>query len=282
MGLQKRRLPRKSGQNCASMATMAKPDFPLFDTHVHLDMLPAGFDLAEEVALAQGRGIRRFLIPGVSPEGWPHLVAVASQVTGALTAPGLHPMAAHLWGERTAEDLTGLLAAENAVAVGEIGLDGQLDFPPPAVQEKAFRGQLRLARESGLPVVLHCRRATGRLLEILREEGAGKRGGIWHGFSGSRETAEAAIELGFALSFGGPLTWPGARRSPEVLKMLPAEWIVIESDAPDLPPHPHRGEPNRPAYLALVAERIAALRGWSPEETAHITTANACRVLGLS
>jgi TatD DNase family protein len=264
------------------MSDMPSPDFPLFDTHVHLDMLPAGFDLAEEVALAQGRGIRRFLIPGVSPEGWPHLVAVASQVPGALIAPGLHPLAAHLWTESTAEELTRLLSSDNAVAVGEIGLDGQLVYPPPAVQEKAFRGQLRLARETGLPAVLHCRKATGRLLTILREEGAGKRGGIWHGFSGSRETAEAAIELGFALAFGGPLTWPGARRSPEVLKMLPAEWIVIESDAPDLPPHPHRGESNRPAYLALVAERVAALRGWSIKETAHITTANACRVLGLS
>ncbi len=264
------------------MWDMTEPDSPLFDTHVHLDMLPAGFDLAEEVALAQARGVRRFLIPGVSPEGWPHLAAVASQVAGGLTAPGLHPLAAHLWSETTAEKLTRLLAADNAVAVGEIGLDGQLDFPPSTVQEKAFRGQLRLARESGLPVVLHCRKATGRLLEILREEGAVEHGGIWHGFTGSRETAEAAIGLGFALSFGGPLTWPGARRSPEVLKILPAEWIVIESDAPDLPPHPHRGEPNRPAYLALVAERVAALRGWSPEETARITTANACRVLGLN
>ncbi len=263
------------------MANMAEPDFPLFDTHVHLDMLPAGFDLAEEVALAERRGVRRFLIPGVSPRGWPHLVSVASQVAGGLTAPGLHPLAAHLWSESTADELTGLLAAENAVAIGEIGLDGQLDFPPAGVQEKAFRGQLRLARETGLPVVLHCRKATGRLLEILREEGAGECGGIWHGFSGSRETAAAAIELGFALAFGGPLTWPDARRAPEVLKMLPAEWIVLESDAPDLPPHPHRGEPNRPAYLALVAERVAALRDWSPEETARITTANACRVLKL-
>jgi TatD DNase family protein len=264
------------------MTAMTAPFFPLFDTHVHLDMLPAGFDLVEEVALAQEQGVRRFLLPGVSAEGWPHLVAVASQVAGGLIAPGLHPLAAHLWRESTAEDLAGLLTEGKSVAIGEIGLDGQLDYPPPAVQEKAFRGQLGLARETGLPVVLHCRRATGRLLEILREEGAGERGGIWHGFSGSRETAEAAIGLGFALAFGGPLTWPGARRSPEVLKMLPAEWIVIESDAPDLPPHPHRGEPNRPAYLSLVAERVAALRGWSPEETARITTANACRVLGLN
>jgi TatD DNase family protein len=260
---------------------MPKTDIALFDTHVHLDLLPGGCDLAAEVALAERQGVRRFLIPGVSSEGWSHLAAIAARVTGGLMAPGLHPQAAQLWNDATAERLRALLAEENAVAIGEIGLDGQLDFPPPAVQEEAFRGQLRLARDTGLPVVLHCRKATGRLLEILREEGAGERGGIWHGFSGSLETAWAAIELGFALAFGGPLTWPGARRAPEVLKELPAEWIVLESDAPDLPPHPHRGEPNRPAYLGLVAERVAALRGWSLEETARITTTNACRVLGL-
>jgi TatD DNase family protein len=120
------------------------------------------------------------------------------------------------------------------------------------------------------------------LLEILHEEQAADCGGIWHGFSGSLDTARAAIKLNFAIAFGGPLTWPGARRGPEVLQNLPSEWIVLESDAPDQTPHPHRGETNRPAYLHLVAERVAALRGWSLEETARITTANSCRVLRLS
>jgi TatD DNase family protein len=263
------------------MVPMAPSPVTLFDTHVHLDLLPAGSILQEEIALAEKLGIRRFLIPGVELKGWQRLLAVASTVPGGLAAPGLHPLAAHQWNEDSKGELTRLLAEPKVIAVGEIGLDGLLDFPSATVQEKAFRGQLGLARQAGVPVLLHCRKATGRLLEILRDEGAEKIGGIWHGFSGSRETALAAIDLGFALAFGGPLTWPGARRSPELLKDLPAEWIVLESDAPDQTPHPHRGEPNRPAYLGLVAGQVAAVRGWSLEETARITTANACRVLGL-
>ncbi len=252
-----------------------------FDTHVHLDRLPAELDPAAEVALAQRQGIHRFLLPGVEPQHWQRLLELATTLSGCLTAPGVHPLAAHLWSDDTADRLRSLLKEPQVVAIGEIGLDGYLAQPAGKVQEQAFRDQLRLARKAGLPVLLHCRKATGRLLEILHQEQAADCGGIWHAFSGSLETAQAAIKLNFAIAFGGPLTWPDARRGPEVLQKLPAEWIVLESDAPDLAPHPHRGETNRPAYLGLVAERVAALRGWSMEETARITTANACRVLGL-
>ncbi len=252
-----------------------------FDTHVHLDQLPAGLDPATEVALAQRQGIHRFLLPGVEPQHWQRLLELATTLSGCLAAPGVHPLAAESWNEDTANRLLSLLDNPQVVAVGEIGLDGYLAQPTAEIQEQALRDQLRLARQTGLPVLLHCRKATGRLLEILHQEQAADCGGIWHAFSGSLETAQAATQLNFAIAFGGPLTWPGARRGPEVLKKLSAEWIVLESDAPDLAPHPHRGETNRPAYLGLVAERVAALRGWSMEETARITTANACRVLGL-
>ena len=253
----------------------------LFDTHVHLDLLPAGFDLRDETALAEERGVGRFLIPGVKPAGWQQLLTVAKAVSGALAAPGLHPLAAMHWQEQTRLELVKLLADPKVVAIGEIGLDGLLESPSMAIQEEAFRGQLGLAKEFAMPVLLHCRKATGRLLEILKEEGAEACGGIWHGFSGSHETALAAIELGFAISFGGAVTWPEARRAPDTLRALPAEWIVLESDAPDQTPHPHRGQPNRPSYLELVAKRVATLRDWSLEETAVITSANARRVLRL-
>ncbi len=252
-----------------------------FDTHVHLDRLPDGLDPAAEIGRARRKGIDRFLLPGVDPQNWPELMEATAILPGCLAAPGVHPLAAENWNEDTASRLLKLLGNQQAVAIGEIGLDGHLEQPAAEIQEQALRGQLRLARQTGFPVLLHCRKATGRLLEILRQEQAAECGGIWHSFSGSLDTAWAAIKLNFAIAFGGPLTWPGARRGPEVLKKLPAEWIVLESDAPDLAPHPHRGETNRPAFLSLVAERVAELRGWSLEETARITTANAQRVLRL-
>ncbi|APG29084.1 hypothetical protein A7E78_08955 [Syntrophotalea acetylenivorans] len=252
-----------------------------FDTHVHLDRLPDELDPATEIGCAQRKGIGRFLLPGIEPQNWPGLLEIATTLPGCLTAPGVHPLAAHLWNDDIASQLRTLVDRPQVVAIGEIGLDGHLEHPVAEIQEQALRGQLRLARQAGLPVLLHCRKANGRLLDILRQEQAADYGGIWHAFSGSQETALAAIKLNFAIAFGGPLTWPDARRGPEVLKALPAEWIVLESDAPDLAPHPHRGETNRPSYLSLVAERVANLRGWSLAETASITTANACRVLRL-
>lgn len=253
----------------------------LFDTHVHLDRLPRGTDFAQEAREARNAGIGRFLVPGVFPEGWEKLLTVSTSVCGAFAAPGAHPLAAGQWNRNTAMRLENLLSHRAVVALGEIGLDGSPDMPPADLQERAFREQIRLAKQAGLPILLHCRKATGRLLDILRQEDAARIGGIWHGFSGSIETARAAIGLGFGLAFGGPLTWPGARRAPQVLQAVPHEWIVLESDAPDLAPHPHRGETNRPVYLTLIARRVAELRGWNLEETGRITTGNACRMLGL-
>lgn len=253
----------------------------LFDTHIHLDRLPTGMDPVYEAAQARQQGIGRFLVPGVHPKDWRALLAVIETVPGAFAAPGVHPLAAAHWTPETSTELEALLSLKPVVAVGEIGLDATPGMPPAAVQEAALREQLRIAVAAGLPIVLHCRKATGRLLEILRQEGAARVGGIWHGFSGSRETALNAIDLGFGLAFGGALTWPGARRAPLVLQALPAEWIVLESDAPDLAPAPYRGQVNRPRYLGLVAEQVGCLRHWTPEQTARITTANALRLLQL-
>lgn len=253
----------------------------LFDTHVHLDLLPSQLDPVQEVARANRAGIDRFLIPGVQPRDWHQLLEVANSVPGALAALGTHPVAARQWDRDAARRLETLLTRRKVVALGEIGLDGTSGMPPAEVQEQALRQQIRIAVSAGLPLVLHCRRATGRLLQILHDEAASRVGGIWHGFSGSSETARAAIDLGFGLAFGGPLTWPDARRGPQVLQALPQAWIVLESDAPDLPPAPHRGESNRPCYLRLVAERMAALRQWSLDTTACITTGNALRLLRI-
>jgi TatD DNase family protein len=251
----------------------------LFDTHVHLNAAPLIENLDREIDRARQAGVESFLIPGVRWKEWPQMLSVARAVPGALVAPGLHPLAAAEWNEEVAAGLIDLFSNTLTAAVGEIGLDALIDSPDMEVQERAFRSQLRLAVEAQLPVLIHCRRATGRLLAILREEKAQRVGGIFHAFSGSIETAMEAIRLGFVLGFGGPLTYPNARRIPEVLRQVPKDAIVLETDAPDMPPHPHRGEPNAPANLPLIARRMAEVRGWSEEETARVTTENARRIL---
>ncbi len=271
-------LPEERGSVVAS-GVMSADKPPLFDTHVHLDYFHRSGRLEAEIDRAKQAGVGAFVVPGVSRGGWRGLFAVVDRVPEAQAAPGIHPLHADQWGADTEVELAGLLG--RSVAAGEIGLDGFLETPPPAVQERAFRGQLRLAVEMKRPVLIHCRKRAGRVLEILRQEQAQRVGGVFHGFSASAEVANEAIRLGFALGIGGVITYPNARRLPEVVRQVPPEWLVVETDAPDMLPHPLRDDENRPANLALIVGRLAALLGLSEAETARLTTANAQRVLGI-
>jgi TatD DNase family protein len=249
----------------------------LLDTHIHLDSLGG---LPQGLEQARSRGIGSWVVPGVAPGDWARLMAAVDAVPGAWAAPGVHPQAADQWRPELAEELLRLAGHPRTVAIGEVGLDRQTGLPRD-VQEAVFRQMTGIARESGRPLLLHMRRATGRMLELLHAEHACEVGGIAHAFSGSADTARRLIDLGFALGIGGVATYPEARRLAEVVRAVPAEWLVLETDAPDLAPAPHRGEKNRPEWLTLIADRVARLRGWTPAETARITTANACRVLRL-
>jgi TatD DNase family protein len=252
----------------------------LFDTHIHLDRLPPG-DLPGDVEQARQQGITSFLIPGITPSHWDHMTALAGEHAGVFLAPGVHPLAAELWSPQVEEQLVQLLAHPAVVAIGEIGLDSKLSVPQE-LQEKVFRAQLRLAVAAGRPLLLHCRGRLARCFEIFREEQGPRVGGILHAFSGSVEMAKVALRLNLALGFGGGLTRPEARRAPEVLRSLPATTFVLESDAPDQSPKPHRHERNRPQWLAFVASRCAELRQCSLEEVATQTTTNARRILNLT
>jgi TatD DNase family protein len=179
-----------------------------------------------------------------------------------------------------AGDLLQLAAHPQVVAIGEVGLDGMAGTDQPT-QEAVFRQMIGIARDTGRPLLLHMRRATGRVLDLLRSERANTVGGIAHAFSGSLETARQLISLGFALGIGGVVTFPDAQRLAGIVQTVPAEWLVLETDAPDLAPHPYRGTDNRPEWLTLVAGRVAELRNWSQDETARITAMNARRVLKL-
>lgn len=250
------------------------------DSHIHLDWLGPPAVVEDAVRAATAVGVGAYVVPGVDAERWPALLATVRAVTGAMAAPGIHPQAATSWNAETAVALEGLVMTEKVVAIGEIGLDAIVDVPA-AVQEKALRGQVQLAIAADLPLLIHCRRASDRLLRILDEEDARRVGGIFHAFSGSVETALAVIRKGFAIGFGGSVTWPEARRAPDVLRGIPAEWIVVETDAPDMSPHPFRAAPNRPDLLPCIGAAVAAVRGWTLEETRNITSANVRRVLHL-
>ena len=248
-----------------------------FDTHLHLD----AFDDPERVLNeARAAGIDNWVVPGVSPDGWARIDALAEGCSGVYSAPGIHPMSADRFRPEIAAELRNLLAHPRAVAVGEVGLDRQVDVPWP-VQEQVFAAMIRLAREMDKPLLVHARESIDRLLKIMQREGADQVGGVFHAFSGSVETAQRIIDAGFLLGIGGVVTWPGARRLPEVVRAVPAAALLLETDAPYLTPAPHRGASNRPAYLALVAAKVAELRSWSIEETLRVTTENARRLFRL-
>lgn len=247
------------------------------DTHIHLDRLS---ELAPQLDEARAAGVATWVVPGISPDRWPELMAIVARHTGVYAAPGIHPQAADRCQVLPLEQLRLHLQHSKAVALGEVGLDRQVESSWQS-QEETFIQMIRLAREMDKPLLIHARKSSARVMELLRQEGGDRVGGIFHAFSGSLETARKVIDMGFLLGIGGVVTLATAKRLPEVVREVPADVLVLETDAPDMTPEPHRGQLNRPAYLGLVAERVAALRGWSLEETAQTTTANACRLLKL-
>lgn len=251
----------------------------LTDTHCHLDDPAFRPRIGEVMAAARQAGVGRIIVPGVTPEGWNGIASLAREHDGVFPAFGIHPQAANQANDDTLARLATL--AGTAVAVGEIGLDHLLRHVPRAVQEKAFREQLRIAVAAGVPVMIHCRRAFEPLLRILREEGVARVGGVMHAFSGSVETARECIRLGLLISVTGTVTYANAVRPVAVAREIPLEHLLLETDAPDMTPEPLRGTPNEPAFLALTARRLAELKGVTPEQSARITSANATRLFHL-
>jgi TatD DNase family protein len=261
----------------------------LIDTHCHLDATEFGDTQAELVRAANVAGVLRIVVPSVDRSNFETVKQLCAQHPGCVPAYGIHPM----YVERTApSDLDVLreyLALPETVAVGEIGLDFFIDNPDRERQEFYFSEQLKLAREFDLPVLLHIRRAQEVVLKHLRKfygrggpptslrtgPSTGLSTGIAHAFNGSRQQADEFIRLGFKLGFGGAMTYDRATRLRELAATLPADSIVLETDAPDMPPSfLERGQPNKPEYLPRIAQTLAELRGISLEDVARITTEN--------
>lgn len=241
------------------------------DTHIHL-LAPEWSEPPEpRLEQANAAGIELLLQPGVRSGDWPALLELCAD-PAVYAAPGLHPFCADQWDAARARQLRQLCAQPKVIAIGEIGLDSLVEVDLDT-QRRAFTGQLEIAGEVGLPILIHCRKQTAAVLELLAAHRAERIGGIWHGFSGSIETARRILDLGFALGIGPVLLRNNARKLPETLRQVPAEALVLETDAPDMA--------AGPAALLRVAERLAELRSWTLAETARITTANVRRILKL-
>lgn len=252
---------------------------PLFiDSHCHLDLEPLITRLPRIVADACTAGIESFIVPGVHPNGWPGMAALADNNSSIFPAYGIHPMHTKYATDEVLDALG--KRAVRGVAIGEIGLDPSYDVSLE-LQERAFREQLRIAVRCNLPVLIHCRRSFQRLLTILREEHAGQVGGIMHAYSGSVEMAQEFIRLGFALSISGTVTWENAVKPLQVVREIALDHLVLETDAPDMAPQRYRGRFNRPAWLLETAQTVAALKERSLEDVARITTGTVRRLLRL-
>ena len=246
------------------------------DTHCHLDDPSLADRLPEVLAAAARAGVDRFIVPGVEPTGWSRIAALSRKVQGIHPAYGLHPMHAVLYTPQLRAELERRLPM--GVAVGEIGLDYTCTGIPREIQLSAFRDQVRIAVDFGLPLLIHCRRAFRDMLDILRKEGAKQVGGLLHAFSGSPEIARECIGMGFFVSVAGTVTYNNAVRPLEVVRQIPLSRLVLETDAPDMTPEPYRGKPNEPAFLLETAKKVAELKGVSLAEVESITTDNAKKV----
>jgi TatD DNase family protein len=256
------------------------------DSHCHLDAAEFGDSQADLVQAAVAAHVTRMVVPAVERANFEVVRELCARFPQCVPAYGIHPMYVDRATPADLDVLRDYLGRHRPVAVGEIGLDFFVDNHDHVKQEFYFAEQLKLAREFDLPVLLHLRRAQDVILKHLRRYYASGgpstklRTGIAHAFNGSRQQAEEFIKLGFKLGFGGAMTYSRATRLRQLAATLPLESIVLETDAPDIPPSfLEPGQPNKPEYLPRIAETLAELRGISVEEVARVTTQNVSSTL---
>jgi len=260
----------------------------VIDTHCHLDKAPFDGDRAEVLARAHEAGVSDLVVPAVGPDGWEALARWARQTAGVHFALGIHPQLLPeldpRGDDRRLADLDAALSRGGAVGVGECGLDGpaaQAAGKWPAPLERQLRvlgGHLRLARKHRLPALLHCLRAHEALLALLAEEPL-PRGGVLHSYSGGAERVPAYASRGLWFSFAGPLTYERARRPQAAAQAAPRDRLLLETDAPDQTPRPHRGR-NEPSFLPGIASALADALGMGLAEVDALTSDNARALFG--
>ena len=254
----------------------------MIDSHCHLDFPHFDEDRDEVLGRAVGVGLTALVNPGTDLKSSQRAVALTERYDYVYAAVGVHPHDASTLSREILSELRQLASHPKVVAIGEIGLDYYRDLSPRGQQRAAFEAQLALAADLDLPVIIHQREAAADVMDVLRDWAeADHPGAVLHAFSGDEAMASEAISLGFLVGVGGPLTFKNARRLPELVPSLPLNCLLIETDAPYLTPHPYRGKRNEPAYVALVAERLAELRGLSLDELLHQVNDNTSRLFRL-
>jgi TatD DNase family protein len=259
----------------------------LVDTHCHLDFNSFDKDRDQVITRAREFGVERVLNPGINLESSTNAVNLAKKYSEVYAAVGVHPNDGLSWESDSVSRLRKLATHKKVVAIGEIGLDFYRDRTPKELQIQIFKEQLNLAAELNLPVVIHSRESLAEVLEILDEwrkkmnhsqSWLAEYPGVLHSFSGDMQLAERTRELNFFIGITGPVTFRNAEDLQDLVIRLPLQELLIETDAPFLSPHPHRGKRNEPARVKLVAEKIAELHQEAYNIVTEITTANAARL----
>lgn len=248
----------------------------LFDTHAHMND-PAFDEDREEVLLSlAGKGVGAMLNVGCCLESSGDCIAMAEKYPFVYASVGSHPDSADEVNEEVIECYRQMAQHPKVMAIGEIGLDYYYETIPREIQQKAFRMQMALAKELGMPVIVHERNAHDDGMRIVKEfKGVT---GVFHCYSGSAEMARQLVDMGWYIGFTGVLTFKNARKAVETAERIPLERIVLETDCPFMAPEPHRGKRNDPGFLPYMAQRLADIRGISLEEVERITTENAKRL----
>ncbi|MFD0323157.1 MULTISPECIES: TatD family hydrolase [Lysobacter] len=251
----------------------------LIDSHCHLDAAEFDPDRAQVVERARAAGVAAQVVPAIDAAGWPKLREVCTG-EGLHPAYGLHPMYLDSHRPEHLPELREWIERERPCAVGECGLDYFVEGLDRELQSFYFEGQLELAREFDLPVIVHARHAVDATLAAIRRIGGLR--GVVHSYSGSEEQARQLWKLGFSIGLGGPVTYDRAQRLRRIVAAMPIEFLLLETDAPDQPDAQIRGQRNEPARLSWVCEVVAELRGVAAQDIAAATSDNARRLFGLA
>jgi len=253
----------------------------LIDSHAHLEMPEFESDLEEVIRRAKASGVGYIFTVGTEKKDWQRTLEIAGSHPSVYAILGVHPHNAKEINDQTYGTLRDLCRNEKVKAYGEIGLDFFRNLSPRDIQVERFRQQIGLARDLGLPIIVHDREAHQETLEILESEKGGDHGGIIHCFSGDYEMARKCIDMGFCISVAGSITFNKAARFQEIVKRIPLDDLLVETDAPFLTPVPFRGKRNEPSFVRYTAQKVAEIKNVSFETVAEVTTKNALRVYGL-
>ncbi len=251
------------------------------DTHLHLDDERYQGDRQEVIRRAREAGVEVMINVGTNLPGCQKSLELAEDYSFIYAAVGIHPHYAAGIDSKILNNLREFAKTEKVAAIGEIGLDYYRDLSPRDEQKHLFKKLLHLAKDLGLPVMIHCREAEEEVLKVLVEEKIGQVGGVMHCFSGDSDLADRVIDLGLHLSFAGQITFPNAENLRGVLKKVPLERLFLETDAPYLAPQTMRGKRNEPAFIRYTAEEIARVKEVKLEELAGITSENARRLFRI-